>query len=95
MDEAFRILEFAKESGFERADFEKLHQALNSFTKNGNSAGKELFNPNQTKIDLFDETELPKHDEENKFKLTKKGLELIKLYKDIVINIMREQMVQK
>ena len=95
MDEAFRILEFAKESGFGRADFEKLHQALNSFTKNGNSAGKELFNPNQTKIDLFDETELPKHDKENKFKLSKKGLELINLYKDIVINIMREQMVQK
>ena len=72
-----------KLSGFlssqKRADFEKSHQAHDSFTKSGNSAGKGLFNPNQTKIDFFDETELPKHDKENKFKLSKKGLELINL----------------
>ena len=86
MDEAFRILEFAKESGFEGENFEKSHQAHDSFTKSGNSAGKGLFNPNQTKIDLFDETEVPKHNDENNLKLSKKGLELIKLYENMVVN---------
>ena len=84
MDEAFRIFELAKESGFERADFEKLHQSMNSFTKNGNSAGKKLF-LNQTKLDLFDETEL-QNMTKNKLKLSKKGLKLINLYKDMVVN---------
>lgn len=73
MDEAFRILEFAKESGFEEEDFKKSHQAHDSFTKSGNSAGKGLFNPNQTKIVLFDETEAPKHDEEIKKNLEQRA----------------------
>ena len=85
-DEASRILDLAKESGFDGEDFEKLHQSLNSSANSGNSAGKEIFNPNQTEIDLFDETGVPKHKEENNLKLSKKGLELINLYKDMVVN---------
>lgn len=86
MDEAGRVLDLAKESGFEGEDFEKLHQSLNSSAESENSVGEELFNPNQTEIDLFDETEVPKHYDENNLKLSKKGLELINLYKDMVVN---------
>ena len=84
--EATRILDLAKESGFQGEDFEKLHQSLNSSPEGGNIAGNELFNPNQTEIELFDDTEVPKYNEEDNLKLSKKGLELINLYKDMVVN---------
>ena len=86
LDEAARILDLAKESGFQGENFEKLHQSLNSSPEGGNSAGNELFNPNQTEIDLIDDTEVAKYNEEDNLKLSKKGLELINLYKDMVVN---------
>ena len=86
LKDASRILNLAKENGIEGDDFEKLHQSLNSSPEGGNIAGNELFNPNQTEIDLFDGTEVPKYNEEDNLKLSKKGLELINLYKDMVVN---------
>ena len=73
MEDASKILNLAKENGTEGEDFEKLNQSLNSSAESEKSAGKELFNPNQTEIDLFDETEVPKHNDENNLQLSKKG----------------------
>ena len=67
LEEAARILDLAKDSGFEGEDFKKLHQSLNSSAESGNRASKDIFNPNQTEIDSSDGAEMQNKAKPNDF----------------------------
>ena len=55
LDEAARILDLAKESGFQGGNFEKLHQSLNSSPNSGNSATKLKVGTKMGKYDYYNE----------------------------------------
>ena len=83
-DEASGILDLAKESGLTGEEFLELHNQLTPAAQCLNSAFTEKVAPRQIQTTLENEPELQNRYSEYDLKLSKKGAELISLYKDMV-----------